>query len=152
MKRILVALLFMVWVVSFGVYAETISHRWENGNTYVGEVQNGKLQGQGRFTRPDGMVYEGTFKANQFHGQGTLIRPDGYKFVGEFRESNPWQAVAYAPNGSVAGTFEQGQWCQGCQPKQAGASTNSLSGPAWRSRCRYKTGPKEQSIGRCIGF
>ncbi len=128
MKRILVALLFMVWVVSFGVYAETISHRWENGNTYVGEVQNGKLQGQGRFTRPDGMVYEGTFKANQFHGQGTLIRPDGYKFVGEFRESNPWQAVAYAPNGSVAGTFDQGQWCQGCQPKQAGASTNSLSG------------------------
>ena len=128
MKRILVALLFMVGVVSFGVYAETISHRWANGDTYVGEVKNGNLHGQGKFTRSDGMVYEGAFKRNHFHGLGTMIKADGYKIVGRFAKSSAWEAVVYTPTGSIAGTFEKGKWCQGCQPKQAGASTNSLSG------------------------
>ena len=126
MKRILVALLFMVGVVSSSVYAEIITHRWD-GNTYVGEVKDGQLHGQGKYIGADGIKYEGQWKYNKFHGQGTLIMPDGNKFVGEFRDNNAWEAVVYR-SGAIAGTFVQGQWCQGCQPKQAGASTNSLSG------------------------
>ena len=126
MKRILVVLLFMVWVVSSNVYAEIITHRWD-GNTYVGEVKDGQLHGQGKYIGADGIKYEGQWKYSKFHGQGTLIMPDGNKFVGEFRDNNAWEAVVYR-SGAIAGTFVQGQWCQGCQPKQAGASTNSLSG------------------------
>ncbi|SVD14388.1 uncharacterized protein METZ01_LOCUS367242, partial [marine metagenome] len=125
MKRILVSLLFVIGVASCPVHAETITHRWD-GNTYVGEVKGGQLHGQGKYIGADGIKYEGQWKYSKFHGQGTLIMPDGNKFVGEFRDNNAWEVVVYR-SGAIAGTFVQGQWCKGCQPKKATGSSNSLS-------------------------
>ena len=54
MKRILVSLLFVIGVWSWPAYAEINTHRWD-GNTYVGEVKDGQLHGQGKYIGADGI-------------------------------------------------------------------------------------------------
>ena len=56
-----------------------------SGAKYVGSFQNGKYQGAGRYTRPDGSVYEGHFHHNQFDGTGREVGTDGSVYVGEHR-------------------------------------------------------------------
>jgi len=40
---------------------------------YVGEWKNGKYNGQGTFTYPDGSKYVGEFKDGKSYGQGTSL-------------------------------------------------------------------------------
>ena len=60
MKRLLSIVLFCVLVPC--AYGETITHTFDNGDKYVGEVKNGKWHGQGTFTWADGAKYVGQFK------------------------------------------------------------------------------------------
>ena len=60
---------------------------YENGNEkndrkYVGDVKNGKPNGQGTETSPEGGKYEGEWKNGKKEGQGKLIQVDGSKYVG----------------------------------------------------------------------
>jgi len=43
----------------------------ENDGKYVGEIENGKPNGHGTPTSPDGDKYEGEWKDGEKHGQGT---------------------------------------------------------------------------------
>jgi hypothetical protein len=52
----------------------------------IGELKDGKRNGQGSVTLPNGIKYIGEFKDDKFHGQGTLTFPSGNKYVGEFKE------------------------------------------------------------------
>ena len=49
---------------------------------YVGEIKNGKPNGHGTLTKPEGSIYVGEFKDGKYHGQGTFNWYDGDKFVG----------------------------------------------------------------------
>ena len=44
---------------------------------YVGEIKNGKPNGQGTFTLPDGRKFVGKFKDCKSNGQGILTFPNG---------------------------------------------------------------------------
>jgi MORN repeat len=46
---------------------------------YEGEYLDGKQNGQGTFTQPDGTTYVGTFLDGKRTGQGTVIWPNGDK-------------------------------------------------------------------------
>ncbi len=60
---------------------------------YEGEVENGKPNGQGTMTSPDGSIYEGKFKDGRQNGQGTMTLIKGGeilgKYVGEFKNDFP---------------------------------------------------------------
>jgi len=60
---------------------------------YEGEVENGKPNGQGTMTSPDGSIYEGKFKDGRQNGQGTMTLIKGGeilgKYVGEFKNDSP---------------------------------------------------------------
>ena len=47
----------------------------ENDGKYVGEIENGKPNGTGSITFPDGRKHVGEFKDGKPNGQGTLTLP-----------------------------------------------------------------------------
>ena len=75
---------------------------------YVGEIENGKPNGTGSITFPDGHKYEGEWKDDKKNGQGTYFFPDGGKLVGEFRKDSPWNITDYDKNGKIKGKYVNG--------------------------------------------
>ena len=57
----------------------------DNDRKYIGEIENGKPNGTGTITFPDGEKCEGKWKDGKI-GQGTRTFPDGNKYVGEFKD------------------------------------------------------------------
>ena len=57
-----------------------------NDGKYLGEIENGKPNGTGSITFPDGREYLGEFKDGKEHGKGTLTTPDGFTDVGEWED------------------------------------------------------------------
>jgi len=82
---------------------ENGEQKWfENGNEdsdgkYIGEIKNGKPNGTGTITSPDGKKYEGEFKDGKEHGQGILTIPDGFTDmeVGEWDDDDLYINVKF---------------------------------------------------------
>ena len=55
---------------------------------YKGEIKNGKPNGQGINTYPDGRKYIGQWKDGKINGRGTYTSPFRWKYVGEFKDGN----------------------------------------------------------------
>jgi len=53
---------------------------------YVGEIKNGKPNGHGTLTKPEGSKYVGEFKDGKYHGQGTLTLTNGTRYEGEWKD------------------------------------------------------------------
>ena len=53
---------------------------------YVGELKDGKREGQGRLTWSDGKTYIGQFKDGKPDGQGTFTFADGHKYVADLKD------------------------------------------------------------------
>ena len=68
---------------------------------YEGQVENGKPNGQGTYTNPDGKKYVGEFKDGKPNGQGTFTFKDGRKYVGEFKDDELWNGITYDKNGNI---------------------------------------------------
>ena len=51
----------------FGTY-RSVKRGWQ----YTGNFKNGKPDGKGKVTFPDGRFYEGMFRNGKYHGNGTL--------------------------------------------------------------------------------
>ena len=86
--QIIIISFYLLTFANFGQTEETgiVFHRevngkygWnENGNEekdgkYVGEIENGKPNGQGIYTSPNGKKYEGEWKNGKINGQGTYL-------------------------------------------------------------------------------
>ena len=52
---------------------------------YVGEIENGKPNGHGIYTSPNGNKYEGEWKVGEIHGQGIYTYSNGNKYEGEWK-------------------------------------------------------------------
>ncbi len=74
--------------------------RREADSIYVGEVKDGKRNGIGTLTLPDGEMYEGEFKDGEYNGRGTLTLPDGETYEGEFKDGKPWTVTFTDLDGS----------------------------------------------------
>ena len=57
----------------------------ENDGKYVGEIENGKP-----------------------NGTGSITFPDGRKHVGEYRKNKPWNGTEYNKNRNIRGRFVNG--------------------------------------------
>ena len=66
---------------------------YPNGRKYVGDWKDGKLNGRGTLTLPDGKKHEGEWKDDKKHGQGTETYPNGSKYIGEFKNGKRWKKL-----------------------------------------------------------
>ena len=57
-----------------------------NGNRYVGDYRDGKMQGRGAFTWFMRRHYKGEYRNGKPHGHGTLIFRGGSRYEGQWRE------------------------------------------------------------------
>ena len=96
--------------VSNGVSHGQGTYTWANGSKYVGEWKDGLKHGQGTFFYVGGAKYIGEYKDNLRHGQGIYTHADGSKYVGEVKDDGPWNGIEYNADGTVAGTFSNGEW------------------------------------------
>ena len=80
-----------------------------DGSKYIGEWIGGKPTGQGTQTYYDGDKYVGLFKDGKYHGQGTKTLPDGTKYVGEFKDNKGWNGKLYDPDGNLLGEVVNGK-------------------------------------------
>jgi len=80
-----------------------------DGTKYVGEWKDGNQHGQGTYTFPDGAKYVGEYKDGKRNGQGTFTFLNGDKGIGEFRDDNPWNITDYDKNGNIIGKFVNGE-------------------------------------------
>ena len=76
---------------------------------YVGEIENGKPNGQGTFTFPDGEYYVGSWKDGKKHGQGIYNYINGTKKVGEWKENGEWNVIFYN-RGWIVHKWVNGKW------------------------------------------
>ena len=84
MKR-LILIFVLCGLLLPSAYGETISHTFDNGDKYVGEVKDGKT-----------------------HGQGTYTWADGRHLLGEWKLGIPWNAVQYGSSHQFLGSFKDG--------------------------------------------
>ena len=86
-------------------------YTWPDGKKYVGEIKDGKFNGQGTFTLPDGDKFVGEFKYGKRNGQGTYTWPSGQKFVGEYKDGKKnGQGTHTWPDGQkFVGEFKDGK-------------------------------------------
>ena len=97
--------------ISNGKPNGTGTSTYPNGRKYVGDWKDGKLNGRGTLTLPNGEKYVGDWKGNRRHGQGTLLSPDGKKYEGEWKDDKKHgQGTETYPNGSkYVGEFKNGK-------------------------------------------
>ena len=67
---------------------------------YKGDIKNGKPNGQGTLTLPNGFNYVGEWKDGKKNGQGTVTNSDGEKYVGEFNHAKLKRKQKYLNNES----------------------------------------------------
>jgi len=97
-----------LWDTSSGQVWKTFRDK-DTQPKYKGQVENGKPNGQGTYTFPDGKKYVGGWKDSKYYGQGTLTSSDGKYFVGEFKDSKPWNITGYEKNGNIKRKWVNGK-------------------------------------------
>lgn len=77
------------------------------GIIYEGEFQDGKIQGKGIITFPEGQRYEGDFVNEKFEGSGMYTWPNGNRYEGDFVNGcKEGYGTMYYPDGR----YDTGQW------------------------------------------
>jgi hypothetical protein len=78
---------------------------------YEGEIKNGKPDGQGINTSPDGTNYVGEFKDGRPDGLGITTFHDGEKYEGEFKDGLPngKGTETYSSGNKYVGEFKDGK-------------------------------------------
>ncbi len=82
-----------------------------DGEKYVGEWKDGKKHGEGKYTRPDGSKYVAEWKNGKRNGYGTFTSSDGSEYMGEFLDGvRNGQGIFTSPGGSkYIGKFQDGE-------------------------------------------
>ena len=80
----------------------------ETHPTYEGEVLvlsgifgDYVKEGLGSMTYPNGDKYVGEWKNSKMNGQGTFTYSNGWKFVGEWKDDKKWNITFYLKNGTI---------------------------------------------------
>ena len=79
---------------------------------YQGQVKDGKPNGLGSLTYPDGSKYVGEWKDDKYHGQGTWFGKGewkGQKYVGEYKDGKEWNGTEYDKDGNIIYRWVEGK-------------------------------------------
>ena len=96
--------------VSNGVPHGQGAYKYVGGSKYIGEFKNGLKHGHGTYIWADGSKYIGEWKDGLSHGHGTYINANGAKYIGEWKNDIEWNGTSYNADGTVKGTYSNGEW------------------------------------------
>ncbi len=88
-----------------GSKAEFTCQKLNNGDIYEGYMQNGKRNGQGKYTFASGAFYEGEWKNHKQHGRGRYVSSKGWSYEGDWRNDKMHGRGRY--------TYADGSWYEG---------------------------------------
>ena len=75
---------------------------WPDGTKYIGQFLDGNIWGQGALTWKNGDKYVGEFHGGQMDGPGTFVWANGQKYIGNFSGGAiSGQGTMFAADGSV---------------------------------------------------
>jgi hypothetical protein len=85
---------------------------YDNGDKYVGEWKDDKMNIHGSYTYANGNKHVGEYKDNKANGQGTYIYANGNKYVGEFKgnKKNGQGIFIYANGGKYDGEWKDDKY------------------------------------------
>jgi len=84
--------------------------RYENGDRYFGDYEDGKITGKGSMYYADGRIYEGQFLEGHYHGYGRARYLNGAVFEGtfcynEFNGSGTLRLIRGSETATMEGTW-----------------------------------------------
>ena len=86
----------------------TGSITFPDGRKHVGEFKDGLRHGEGILTSPNGSKYEGEWKDDKKNGHGTVTLPHGQKYEGELKDDKFWNGTDYDKNGNIIESWLNG--------------------------------------------
>ena len=99
------------WITTSGMQLRKFGDQ-ETHPVYNGDAENGKPNGLGIMTFPDGRKYVGEYKNGKKHGLGTLSyvigERLGEKYVGEFKDGKMWNIKKYNRDQKYVGEYKNG--------------------------------------------
>ena len=99
------------WITSSGVQLREFGDQ-DTHPVYNGDAENGKPDGMGIMTFPDGRKYVGEYKNGKKHGMGTLTYAKGErlgeKYIGEFKAGKMWNIKKYNKDKKYVGEYKNG--------------------------------------------
>ena len=96
------------WETSSGIQLRNFGDK-DIHPQYKGDVENGKPNGLGIMTFPDGRKYVGEWKNGKKNGHGTFAFPSGFKYVGEYKVGKMWNVKKYNKDGKYVGEYKNGE-------------------------------------------
>jgi len=116
-KRVEVVIEVVVEKKEKGVlYSRNVNGNWEwyksgnekKGTKYLGEIENGELNGKGTLNSPYGK-YVGEFKNRRKNSQEeTYDYSNGKNYVREFKDRKPWIRTGYNKDGNITEKYVKG--------------------------------------------
>ena len=85
------------------------THTTPEGHKYEGEWKDGVKNGQGTSTFPNGLKYVGEWKNGERHGQGTFTHPNGYKYIGDWNKGYFGTGTWYDIKGNILKKYVNGK-------------------------------------------
>ncbi|KAG4104771.1 MORN repeat-containing protein 5 [Neocallimastix lanati (nom. inval.)] len=77
------------------------------GSPFDADIKNGRIEGKGKFTFPDGNVYVGHFKDGEFHGKGTIFFKNGGKYMAEWDNGHDINGLFTFEDGLI---YDENDW------------------------------------------
>ena len=68
---------------------EVVTKQYDDGSVYEGTFRNGRQDGTGTYTLPNGYSYSGTWVDGEILGQGVARYPNGSVYEGLFEKGKP---------------------------------------------------------------
>ncbi len=100
------------WETSSGVQLRKFGDKGTQPQ-YKGDIENGKPNGLGIMSYPDGSKYIGEWKDGKMDGQGTFTFPGGNKYVGKYKDGKKWNVTKYDKKGKYVGDWKDGEHWNG---------------------------------------
>ena len=85
------------------------TYTFPDGEKYVGAFKDNKKSGQGTYTYPDGDKYVGEYKDSKRNGQGTFTQANGVKYVGTWKDDKEWNGNVYNTKNNIIVRFVHGE-------------------------------------------
>ena len=101
MKHILILISILLLsspVIGDNHKGETL-YRWDTSSGVVWKVFGDKDTHR---------VYKGEWKNGKPNGLGVMTYPDGRKYIGEFKGGDPWNGVEFNKDGNIIGKWVNG--------------------------------------------
>ena len=86
MKTLVTTILLFILT---NVYAQNrlIDTLYFGGDKYIGEIENGKPNGKGKYYYAGGSLYEGNLKNGEYAGKGSIQWKNGNTYTGDWKDS-----------------------------------------------------------------